>query len=67
MRAIVGSSTKPEEAIEKMYLAALSRRPTADETDDADRVRRQGRARRRRAYGDILWAVLNSSEFTMVR
>jgi len=46
-------------------LATLSRRPTADEvkklTEYVDRVGAPT------AYGDILWAVLNSSEFTLVR
>jgi hypothetical protein len=65
VRALVGKDGKPEEAIEKIYLAALSRRPTAEEkttlTAYADRVGAPA------AYGDILWAVLNSSEFTLVR
>lgn len=64
VRALVGTSA-PAEAIEKIYLAALSRRPTATETKDltayVDRVGANT------AYGDILWAVLNSSEFTLVR
>jgi hypothetical protein len=64
VRALVGNS-KPAEAIEKIYLAALSRRPTADETKDLTAyVDRVGAST---AYGDILWAVLNSSEFTLVR
>ena len=50
-----------------IYLAALSRRPTADETEAADRLRGEAPAPRPTAYSDILWAVLNSSEFTLVR
>ncbi len=65
IRAVVGTASKPEEAIERIYLAALCRRPTAEETKTllahVDRVGAQT------AYGDILWAVLNSSEFTLVR
>jgi hypothetical protein len=64
-RAVVGAARKPEEAVERIYLTALSRRPTAEEmktlTEYVDRVGAPG------AYGDILWAVLNSSEFTLVR
>lgn len=56
----------PSQVIEHIYLTALSRRPTAQEMDrllqyvarDSDRLN---------AYGDILWAVINSSEFTLVR
>jgi len=66
VRAVVGSSTKPEEAIERIYLTTLSRRPTADEMKMlTEYVSKTGTAMT--AYGDILWATLNSSEFTLVR
>ena len=65
VRAVTGGSSKPEDAIEKIYLAALSRRPTADETKSLTAY--VGRVGAPTAYGDILWAVLNSSEFTLVR
>jgi hypothetical protein len=65
VRAITGATSKPEEAIERIYLAALSRRPTAEETKNLTAyINRVGAPT---AYGDILWAVLNSSEFTLVR
>jgi hypothetical protein len=65
VRALVGRDVRPEEAIEKLYLATLSRRPTAEEKKDLTvYVERVGA---NTAYGDILWAVLNSSEFTLVR
>jgi len=59
-------SWTPSQVIEHIYLTALSRRPTAQEMSrllqyvsrDSDRTS---------AYGDILWAVINSSEFTLVR
>lgn len=66
LRAITAGASRPEDAIERIYLAALSRRPTADEA----RVLTQYVAKAPNpmtAYGDILWAVLNSSEFTLVR
>jgi hypothetical protein len=64
-RAVLGGARKPEEAVERIYLTALSRRPTAEETKElADYVGRVGAPA---AHGDILWAVLNSSEFTLVR
>ncbi len=64
-RGIIGSTTNPEEAIERIYLAALSRRPTSEETKNLTTyVKRTGA---QAAYSDILWAVLNSSEFTLVR
>ena len=52
--------------IENLYLAALARRPT-----DAEARRLAGYAAKAGspadAYGDVLWALLNSSEFAMVR
>jgi hypothetical protein len=65
VRAVTGTNVRPAEAIERIYLAALSRRPTAAELKDlTEYVDRVGAPT---AYGDILWAVLNSSEFTLVR
>jgi hypothetical protein len=65
VRAIVGNTSKPEEAIERIFLTTLSRRPTAEELKNLTAyVDRVGGIT---AYGDILWAVLNSSEFTLVR
>ncbi|MCE9563587.1 MAG: DUF1549 and DUF1553 domain-containing protein [Planctomycetes bacterium] len=66
VRTVIGSATKPEDAIERIYLATLSRRPTADEMKMlTDYVAKAGTPMT--AYGDILWATLNSSEFTLVR
>jgi hypothetical protein len=66
LRTIVGSATKPEEAIERIYLATLSRRPNADEIKMlTEYVAKSGNAST--AYSDILWATLNSSEFTLVK
>ncbi|HVL14338.1 MAG TPA: hypothetical protein VM529_17330, partial [Gemmata sp.] len=60
------SANAPAEAIERIYLAALSRRPTPDEmTILTEYVAKAGSANT--AYSDILWAALNSSEFTLIR
>ncbi|MCI0700036.1 MAG: DUF1549 and DUF1553 domain-containing protein [Planctomycetia bacterium] len=65
VRAITGVASKPEECIERIYIVALSRRPTAEEIKNLTAyVKRVGE---NTAYSDILWAVLNSSEFTLVR
>jgi len=55
---------KPEAAFEEIYLSTLSRRPTKTETAMLSaHVAKAGDARK--AYSDILWAVLNSSEFAL--
>jgi hypothetical protein len=53
------------EAIEKIYVAALSRRPTAEETQRLTIYVNRPGATARAAYGDILWVLLNSSEFVL--
>jgi hypothetical protein len=64
-REIVKGLSK-DQAIEKLYLTALARRPTAAETKRmADYVASSATADA--GYGDILWALLNSSEFALNR
>jgi hypothetical protein len=65
-RRIVGSNTKLEEAIEALYLAALSRRPTTEERTTLREYLLKA-ATPAQGYSDILWVLLNGSEFTMVR
>lgn len=56
----------PAEIIEHLYLSALARRPTAAETERlTEYVHAQTTPRD--AYSDILWALVNSSEFTFNR
>jgi hypothetical protein len=60
-RALEAGGGAPAGVIEQLYLSALARRPTAAErqrltTYVSERDPRTG-------YGDILWALLNSSEF----
>jgi hypothetical protein len=59
---LTSSCKTPEEAIEKLYLSTVSRRPTAEETAKRiEYVKKIGDSKL--AYGDILWALVNSSEF----
>ncbi|HKB06562.1 MAG TPA: hypothetical protein VKD90_30480, partial [Gemmataceae bacterium] len=62
----VARGVPPDKAIEKLYLMTLSRRPTADETKKMTEFvsRHDGP---RAAHGDILWVLLNSSEFALNR
>jgi hypothetical protein len=66
VRSIAPPGARPAEAFEAIYLAALSRRPTAAEVKWLrEYVAKAGTPNE--AYSDVLWAVLNSSEFTTVR
>ena len=62
----VTKASPPEKAIEKLYLTALSRRPTADERKKmAEFVSKHPDPRA--AYGDVLWVLLQTSEFALNR
>lgn len=58
---------KDEQRLDVLFLATLSRRPTAKERDNfLAYIRRGGAAgNRRKAAGDVLWALLNSAEFAL--
>ena len=64
--AEVTKGTTPDKAVEKLYLTALARRPTADETKKmAEFVGKHQDPRA--AYGDVLWVLLQTSEFALNR
>ncbi|MDB5310020.1 MAG: hypothetical protein JWO38_4222 [Gemmataceae bacterium] len=66
IRQFAAPGDQPAVVFERIYLTALSRRPTPAEVKRlTEYVSKAGTPAE--AYGDILWAVLNSSEFTMVR
>jgi hypothetical protein len=54
----------PPEALEYLFLATLSRRPTTPELDRLTSYVNNGR-QPRTAYTDILWSLLNCSEFRL--
>jgi hypothetical protein len=56
----------PDKAIEKLYLATLSRRPTGEETAKmTEFVKKQQDPKA--GYGDVLWVLLQTSEFALNR
>jgi YHS domain-containing protein len=56
----------PKQAVETLYLATLSRRPSAAELAHMTKYVER-RKDRQTAYEDILWVLLKSSEFVMNR
>jgi hypothetical protein len=59
------NSSKPEEVLEQLYLMILSRRPTPEETSKL--LTHIHKTESREGYNDILWALLNCSEFALNR
>jgi hypothetical protein len=66
IRQFAATGDKPEIAFERIYLAALSRKPTTVEIKRLSDYAAKA-STPMEAYGDVLWVVLNSSEFTMIR
>jgi hypothetical protein len=62
---LLKSGKQPAAIVEHLYLATLSRRPTGPELERALALVRKHSDQPRQAYADILWALLNSSEFTL--
>jgi hypothetical protein len=60
----VQADQPPARHIERLFLATLSRRPTAAESRRLEKYL-QTSNNPAKGYGDILWALLNSSEFTL--
>jgi hypothetical protein len=56
----------PESRIEMLYVAALSRKPTAEELASLlSYLDRASEKNKQAAYSDIFWALLNSAEFVL--
>lgn len=62
---LLKSGKSPEQIVEHLYMTTLSRRPTAHELQRTLALVRKHEKEPRQAYGDILWVLLNSSEFTL--
>src|SRR5262249_11753403 len=63
VRQLLKAGETPAQVVERLYLTTLSRRPTAEEGQKlVDYVAKHDATK---AYGDIFWALLNSSEFTL--
>jgi hypothetical protein len=75
LKSILDAGRKPEEILEELYLAVLSRFPTEDEIQRAEKygqIAAAGKAgkpgssravKRREDWVDITWALINSTEF----
>ena len=58
--ALLAAKKSDEEALEELFLAALTRRPSADEMEVGKRVLAKDR---KTGLENIQWALLNSTEF----
>ena len=58
-----GSNAGPAALAEKIYLAVLSRRPTADETKAIEKYANSTRAGTQQLASDLVWSLINQPEF----
>ena len=58
-------SMTPEQTIERLYLGTVSRRPATHEKERMLAYVQKHKGEEKKAYSDILWALLNSSEFVL--
>ncbi len=63
---LLKAKLEPHVAVEHLYLATLSRRPTAEELSEATAFLAK-RADAKRGYSAVLWTLINRSEFMLIR
>jgi hypothetical protein len=61
--AMAASSQEMTELVQELYLTALSRAPTAEELNTAVSYVSGRQDRKREAFEDLVWAMINSKEF----
>jgi hypothetical protein len=62
---LAGEKREPAEKIREMFLTVLSRKPTAQEQQEAAAYL-AGEGDAKKAYGNLLWVLLNTKEFLYV-
>lgn len=60
---LAGSDLSPVQIVDELYLTIFSRRPTADESQYAEKLITSAGDSRRAAIEDLMWAMINSPEF----
>lgn len=63
LKRLLAANKSDAEIVEEIYLAALSRLPTGDENREISDYLGKNKAGRPQAFGDLMWAVLNTKEF----
>ena len=64
-RIVEPDSAAAADAIERLYIHVLARKPTGDERKTLDDFLAAHPGERDQAYAEILWALINSSEFSL--
>ena len=62
LQKLLKSGKSDAEITEELFLTAIARAPTAEETEVAQRILKSNRSQ---GAADILWALLNTPEFLL--
>ena len=62
---ITSAKKPPAENVEHLYLLVLARRPSSQERDRLVAFIQQPGRDPRKAYDQVLWVLLNTSEFSL--
>jgi hypothetical protein len=62
LKALLAAKADDDVALDELFLATLTRLPTAEERA-AFAENRAGKKDRQAAYADVLWALVNTNEF----
>ena len=65
LNGLLRAGQSPEQIIDRLYLATLSRRPTAGERERISAYVAKHKSEPREGYADVLWVLMNGSEFVM--
>ena len=65
LNSVLTSTGNPAEKAKQLYLATLSRVPSAKEIKTASQILKRAKSPLE-AYQDLYWALLNSNEFILV-
>ncbi len=65
LNGLLRSGKSQDQIIDQLYLATLSRRPTAKEQEQMGKYIAQHKSEPREGYADLLWVLMNCSEFVM--
>ncbi len=65
VRRVIESGTSEAQALDKLYLHVLARTPTDDERKILDEFLAKHTGSREEAYAEIMWGLINGSEFSL--
>jgi hypothetical protein len=67
LQPTIRAGKSPDEIVERLYLTVLARRPSEADKGIVKKFLDRNKGDAREAYAGVLWALMNSSEFRLIR